>query len=175
MGTYIYLNPKTPEPSISGEFITTLDLNSFCRLQEEKTCNIPMPCEGEKVDIIGYNVRYQNELRGLVGSGMAQTTIQIVFFDENVPKDSKEYMEVMNNNFWTGVTIIEAKETGDSSISAKALNEKLDALKVDNSEPIIVKVKNARIVGYNKPTNDDCTRGITLEASYNDITFEKIN
>ncbi|MFH0711754.1 MAG: hypothetical protein V1889_01215 [archaeon] len=174
VGAYIYLNPEKPEPT-TGDFITTTDLYSFCGLQTEKTCNIPMPCEGETVDVIGYNMIFMNELRGLKGTGMAHSNIQIIYLDENIPKDSKEYMDIGSNNFWTGISITEDEETQDSSVSAQALKEKLDALGVEDNVPIIVKVKNAKIVGYDMPINSECSRGIGLQASYKDITFEKAN
>ena len=174
VGIYIYLNPEKPEPT-TGEFITTLDLNSFCGLQEEKTCNLPMPCEGETIDIIGYTKWNDMELRGLSGKGMAHTSLPIIYFDSNTPQNWEEYYEIRKNSFGTGVSISEDAETYDSSESAKVIKEKLTALGIADDEPIIIKVKNAKIVGYDMPTMSECSRGVGLQASYEDITFEKIN
>ena len=173
-GIYIYLNPETPEPT-TGEFITTLDLDSFCNLQEGKACNIPMPCEGEKVDVIGYTKWNDMELRGLSGNGMARTRLPIIYFDSDTPQNWEEYYELRDNFFWAGITISEDAKTEDSSESARIIKEKLTALGVADDEPLIIKVKNAKIIGYDMPTMSECSRGVGLQASYKDITFEKIN
>lgn len=166
---YSYFNPEKPKPT-NGEFITTLDLNSFCGLQDEKTCNLPMPCEGERVNLMGYTKSNDMELRGLSGEGMAKTSLPIIYLDTNTPKNWTEYYKIRDNNFWSGIVI-----TGDSSVSAKALKEKLEALGVAEDEPILVKVKNAKIVGYDMPTMNTCTRGIGLEVSLENIVLEKIS
>ncbi|MCX6750785.1 MAG: hypothetical protein NTZ83_04970 [Candidatus Pacearchaeota archaeon] len=59
-------------------------------------------------------------------------------------------------------------------MTCDALKEKLNALGVNQDEVMIIKIKNAKIIGFDMPINNDCRRGRVLEASYNDISFEKI-
>ena len=87
---------------------------------------------------------------------------------------SENFYDLRSNYFWTGVTTTEAIETDDSEESSQALIDKLEALNIQKDEMIIVKVKNAKIVGFDMQTMDNCVRGISLQASYKDINFEKI-
>ena len=167
--TYIYFNPTKPEPT-KGEYITTEDLASFCNLEDVDNC-FTIPCEGENVDITGYTKWGDMELRGLKGLGKAQTNLPIVYLGEG----SENFYDLRSNYFWTGVTMKEAVETDDSLESANAITAKLIDLGVARDEMIIVKIKNAKIVGFDGQTMNDCVRGISLQASYNDIIFEKIN
>ena len=96
-GVYFYLNPAEPKPT-NGEFITTLDLEYFCGLQEKKSCNFPMPCEEESVNLIGYTKWNDMELRGLAGVGMAKTALPIIYLDAIAPKNWSEYYKIRDNN-----------------------------------------------------------------------------
>jgi len=170
---YIYFNPEQPKSTI-GNFITTVDLFSYCGLQNKKACNFPMPCEGEKINIIGYTKWDEMELRGLHGKGNAQTLLPIFFYNSKAIQNQKEYMILKTKFPRTETTIIEDEKTDDSSISAKKIIEKLTTIDIDKNELIIIKIKDAKIIGYDRPTNSNCTRGVGLMASYKNISFEKI-
>ncbi len=171
-----YPNPTglEKEEETYGEYYTTFGFYSLCGVGEGKECGIPISCEGDSIDIIGYTKWNDMELRGLVGSGEAKTAFQVIYFDQDSPKNWEEYYDLRSAHYFTGVVIKEAVETDDSSTSAQALKEKLNALGAAEDEPIIVKIRNAQIVGGDMPTNYDCRRGVSLQASYEDITFEKI-
>ncbi len=176
IAAYFFLWPKgDPKPIIvkfvdtpDGEFATTAYLESFCNLNQKHPCGVPMPCEGEKIDIIGYTRQDHMELRGVVG-----TSIPLVYIWANRPESSAEYFALRDNTYWTGVSVKEDDGGNLSSISLFSLKEKLSNLNVSENETIIFEVKNAKIVGHDLPINSNCQRGIDLEASNNDISFAK--
>jgi len=176
-----YPNRQEPESkSFSdryGEFMTPFGLESLCSAQETNTCNVPLSCEGELIDVIGFSRWNDIDVREVIGSGTetTKTYLILIYFDQNSPKNLKEYESRRKDGPQVGVVINEVVEAKDYSESAQALKERLNALEVAENEPIIVKVRNAEIVGYDMPAMGACDRGVSLIASsYKDITFEKI-
>lgn len=150
-----------------GEFATAAYLESLCNLNQEHPCGVPMPCEGENIDIIGYTRQDHMELRGVVGA-----SIPLVYIWGNRPESSEEYFALRDDTYWTGVSIKEDGGGDLSPVSLFSLKQKLADLNVSEDETIIFEVKNANIVGQDLPTNSNCRRGIHLEASYNNLIFK---
>lgn len=101
-------------------------------------------------------------------------SLPIIYFDSKIPKNLSEYYNIRENYFWTKISVSGDNKTNSSFEIGKVINKKLTSLGVTKDEPIIIKVKNAKIVGCNMPSNSNCLRGISLRAQSKNIIFEKI-